>query len=76
MAKSLKTKTLGRISLILWHIEVHPHENALATDIHIIDAQLGWHGESEAAKWIFWGKRFEPKLLRTLRISNLFGQPV
>ena len=36
-------KRLGGIRLVLWHVEVHPHEDALAADVHIIDAKLGRH---------------------------------
>mmetsp|Transcript_45274 Transcript_45274/g.81426 ORF Transcript_45274/g.81426 Transcript_45274/m.81426 type:complete len:451 (-) Transcript_45274:58-1410(-) len=33
----------GRVLLILRHVEVHSHENALAGNVHIVNGELGWH---------------------------------
>mmetsp|Transcript_57454 Transcript_57454/g.136803 ORF Transcript_57454/g.136803 Transcript_57454/m.136803 type:complete len:431 (-) Transcript_57454:58-1350(-) len=35
---------LGGVGLVLWHVEVNAHEHALASNVHIVNAQLGRHG--------------------------------
>lgn len=46
---------------ILWHVEVNPHENTLASHVHVIDAQLRRHCDEGGFVVLRFHRFFEPK---------------